>query len=59
MLHLVALRDTDLSPIPVLSLKKKECASASLGYDLKGVPLHTLSILNKYKRIYIKGNLQS
>ena len=28
MLHLAALRDTDLSPI--LSLKKKECASASL-----------------------------
>ena len=22
--------------------QKKECASASLGYDVKGVPLHTL-----------------
>ena len=29
-------------PVPVLSLKKKDCASASLGYDLKGVTLHTL-----------------
>ena len=29
-------------PVPVLSLKKKDCASASLGYDVKGVPLHTL-----------------
>ena len=39
ILHLVAFRDTDLTrPVP----QKKECASASLGYDVKGVPLHTL-----------------
>ena len=43
MLHLIALRDTDLPPDPrPVPQKKKDCASASLGYDLKGVTLHTL-----------------
>lgn len=38
-LHIIAFRDTDLSPS---CPSKKDCASASLGYDVKGVPLHTL-----------------
>ena len=29
-------------PVPCPVPQKKECASASLGYDLKGVTLHTL-----------------
>ena len=29
-------------PVPCPVPQKKECASASLGYDVKGVPLHTL-----------------
>ena len=29
-------------PVPVLKKKKKRLSSASLGYDLKGVTLHTL-----------------